>query len=267
MINDKYHDNTNYDKHNIKKYPKSKNNFQCLGPCYYPGTMVIHPTEIDIVSDTMYPFCPVDRWDSVDPVTKQTKNMVTDICFNPTEKESINKNELELNILTPYIDFNSEQFLRIYYNIFTFEDSIDWINRNKHVCVTTKARVINSSLKSFGESIDILDNRFSDIFIDYVKAKKIKHIYFNIYNYISVDKKTKEIFLSQNDIPYDDLCTERINYVIKTFLNKDDITKFLIKHLKYRKTVWRNINNHLENMCVELGDYILNKIKMTLKLE
>ena len=154
----------------IKRYPKSKHNFQCLGPCYYPGTMIVHPTNVELVSNSMEPFCPVEEWEEVDPVTKKNETVLTDTCLNPTEKTGTSK-ELELNILVPYIDFNSEHFLKIYYDIFSFEDSINWIDRNKFVPFGTKTRIINSALKVFGDNIDLFDNRFVDFIIEYIKKK------------------------------------------------------------------------------------------------
>jgi hypothetical protein len=253
---------------NIKKYPKSKHNFQCLGPCYHPDTMVVHPTQLEIVTDHIAPFCPVEEWDHGDAKTGQIMKEITDVCFNPTEKKSINNKELELNILTPYIDFNSEQFLKIYYNIFSFEDSIDWIDRNKYVSIRTRMRVINSALKTFGENIDLFDNRFTDFFIEFIKKKEIIKLYNEIHKYIGVNDDSKTINLidqSLNSLNKNDMCVERINYTIKSFLDKDDVTKFLLRYFKHRKSLWNDILVHLDNMCIDFIDYVLNKIIITLQ--
>jgi hypothetical protein len=229
--------------------------------------MVVHPTQLEIVTDHIHPFCPVDEWKHVDQKTGKETDVITDICFNPTEKENISNRELELNILTPYIDFNSEQFLKIYYNIFSFEDSIDWIDKHKFVPIGTKIRIINSSLNTFGEKIDLFDNRFVDFFIELIKKREIKRIYGKINTCIGIDQKSNVYFTNSeyNNLNSNENCVERINYIIKVFLDKDETTKFLSKYFKLRKTQWNEIRNHLDNMIIDFADYIYTKINLTIQ--
>lgn len=256
----------NYDI-NITKYPKSKNNFQCLGPCYQPGTMVVHPTQLEMVTDKLQPFCPVDEWTYVDQKTGKSTDIITDVCFNPTENKNISNRELELNILTPYIDFNTEQFLKIYYNIFSFEDSIDWINSHKFSPIDTKIRIINSALKTFGEKVDLFDTRFVDFFIEIIKKKELKNIYKKIHSNIGIDKNSHVYFMNSqyNNLQADDDCVERMNYLIKVFLDKDEVTKFLSKYFLFRKSQWVNVKNHLNNMIIDFIEYIKTKINITIQ--
>lgn len=244
----------------IKKYPKSKKKFQCLGPCYHAKTKIVHPTALEIITDNMNPFCPVDEWTSIDERNGESKKYLSDACFKPTEKENISNKEMELNILTPYIDFNSTHFLKIYYNIFTFEDSIDWLHRNKHLSIGTKIRIISSSLTAFGENIELFDSRFVDFIIEFIKKKKIREIYDKIYSYVGKIDPSNEIGLVQNNLNKSDSCVERMNYIIQVFLTKDEVNKFLIKYFSYKKEKWREIKNHLEVISVSLTEYILNKI-------
>jgi len=220
---------------NIKQYPKSKHGFQCLGPCYYPKTRILHPTTIEPITNFIHPFCPVEPWEEIDNDTGKTQRLSNDSCFNPTERENMSNAELELNILMPYIDFNAEQFIKIYYSIFSFEESIDWIDKNNHVPLETKMRIINSALKAFGKNIDIFDGRFTDFFIEFIKTKMIKQLYFKVADNIGFDKKTKEIFIvlsENNNLAKNSYCIERINYIIHTFLDKEDVTKFLVRYFK-----------------------------------
>lgn len=252
----------------IKKYPKSKKNFQCIGPCYYPNTMVVHPTNLEIVTEPDNPFCPVGEWQSVDNITGKVTSNITDGCYNPTEKTNISSKELELSVLTPYIDFNVEHFLKIYYKIYSFEDSINWIDSNKHVPINTKMRIINSSLKIFGDNIDIFDNRFADFFIEYIKRKHIGDLYNKLSGYINIDEKNDSVSLSKDVNNFSDQKqhkTEKVNYIIKTFLDKDDIVKFLVRYFKHRKNEWKDIEFHLENMLNDFLSYSLNKIIKTLQ--
>lgn len=251
--------------YDIKKYPKSKNNMQCLSSCYFPGIKIIHPINMERVTNYDNPFCATDEWEHTDPQTDKKHEMITDVCFNPTESENVSGKDMDINILTPYIDFNYKHFLKIYYNIFSFEDGIDWISKNKNVCLTTKMRIINLILKAYGENVELFDNRFVDFFIEFIKTRKIKEIYTEVYMYIEYDKSNKTIKLAITNLDKHAMCSERINYIIKMFLTKDEITKFLIKYFNYRKLKWNEIIDHLEFMSSNLTDYILNKISITLK--
>lgn len=250
----------------IKKYPKSKHNFQCLGPCYYPSTMIVHPTQLDIVSDFGHPFCPVEEWKSRDPKTGKELNVSTDTCLNPTESKNIINKELEMNILTPYIDFTADQFLKIYYNIYSFKDGIDWLEENKDIPFLTKERVINALLYAYGQQLDIFDQRFTNFFIEYVKKTGIRNIYNKINKYIGIENG--EIYLENknlNKLESNEKCVERINYIVTKFLNVDDIAKFLMRYLNNNKNDWLDMRDHLNNMILKYIDYIINKIELTIK--
>jgi len=251
---------------NIKRYPKSKNNYQCIGPCYQPGTMVVHPTQLEFVTETALPFCPIEQIFIDDPITGEVVKKSTDICYNPIEKNSIDKAQLEINILTPHIDFNSEYFLKIYYNIFSFDDAIDWIENNQSSPLRTKIRIINCAIEIFGNMIELFDVRFSKFFSEYIKSTKIKLIYSQINKYIGLDKNENIMMTNEknNNLKPNEKIIERTNYIIHTFLNQEEIIKFLQKYFKKYTTSTDVFDDHLEIMGNELIVYILNKIEATL---
>jgi len=253
-----------------RKYPKSTRKFQCLGPCYQPGTKVIHPTYLDIVTDTAKPFCPVKEWEYVDETTGKKRELSTDTCFNPTKNTNLSNSELELNILIPYIDFDCEYFLKIYYNIFSFEDSIDWCDKNQQSPIDTQIRIMKSSLNAFGKHIDIVDHRFIDFFVMMLKKKFMSEIYDALYDYINVNVSKSEKIISithpsSNTLKKTDHYLERMNYIIKMFVNEDYLHKFIMRYFMNRKSGWENISNHIVNMVNDFNDYIINKIRITLK--
>src|SRR5437899_3161051 len=88
------------------RYPKSKNNFQCIGPCYQPGTWIVHPITLEYVCDKDYAFCPVREFEVVNKDTGKVTVKTTDLCLRPTESKDLSGKEFEMNILTPSIDFN-----------------------------------------------------------------------------------------------------------------------------------------------------------------
>ena len=72
--------------------------------------MIVHPTLLEIVTNNDKPFCPVNEFTYEDPATGRKKTQITDICLNPTENTNISSKDLELNILTPLVDFDVGQF-------------------------------------------------------------------------------------------------------------------------------------------------------------
>lgn len=246
----------------IKRYPKSKNNYQCVGPCYPPGTMVVHPTQLEFVTEGPLPFCPIDEIVYEDNKTGETIKKSTDVCNVLTE--NIDKSQIESNILVPHVDFNSEQFLKIYYKIFSFDAAIEWIDVNKHVPIGTKIRIINCAIDAFDQTIELFDVRFCDFFIEYVKLKKIKQIYSHINENIGVDDSHNILIVPKyyNKLNLHDKSVERINYIINTFVTKEEITKFLQKY--FRKNGDQLHKTSLEVIAENLIIYIANKINATL---
>ena len=165
-------------------------------------------------------------------------------------------------MLIPYMDFNSEQFLKIYYKIFSFEDGLNWLDKNKSVPLGTKIRIINSCLNAFGQLLEIFDNRLVLFFIEYIKKKEIKYIYSGIAQYIGIDRDTITIISKyDNELKPTEKCVERMNFMVKKFFDIENITKFMYRYFKHRKNTWDDIQDHLQNMVQSIIEYIINKIE------
>ena len=247
------------------KYPKSKNNFQCIGPCYQPNTSIVHPLTLEYITDLQNPFCPVKEWDYVDKTTGKTVVKSTDICYHPTETKDLSGKEFEMNILTPSIDFNDQQFLKIFYNIHSFEDAVDWIDLKKNSPLLTRLRIIDSAWNAYGLNVNIIDHRIVDFYIEMAKKKWIPEIYNNINKYIHIsDEKVMLGNPDDNKLSSKDDRVIRINFLIDRFINNDDMYKFLIRYLKHRKDEWDNTMSHSTNIKYDLIKYIENKIKLTI---
>jgi len=247
-----------------KKYPKSKNNFQCLGPCYNKSTVVIHPTLLEMVTDNEKNFCPVNEWSYIDPYSGREYKKSVDTCYNPTA-DGATKEDLELNILMPYVDFNAEHFLKIYYNVFSFEDALEWCVKNNYTSIDTQIRLMKNALKVYGNQIDMIDNRFVEIFMTYLKKKHIGELYSGINQYIGFgddDKKLTIIGSNKNNLKVDEYYVERTNFIIKMFINYDYVYKFIMRYIKSKKTEWNNIDNHVIDMVNEFVEYVINKINV-----
>lgn len=249
-----------------RKYPISKNNKQCIGPCYEPGTWIIHPITLEYVTNTNHSFCPVNQWEITDPKSGKKFNRTTDECYVPTHEKDISKKEIEMNILIPKIDFSCIQFLKIYYDIHSFEDSLTWISINYNIPIFTKLRVMNCSLEAFGSNIDIIDDRLVDFYIEVIKKVWIKDIYPYIKNYIFVDNN--KIYLKDNknnELIDDKYVIEKINFFLEKFANKNMIYKFLLKYINKYKHSWNNIESHNNELKKYYKKYIIDKIIETVK--
>lgn len=247
------------------KYPKSKNNLQCIGNCYTSSTVITHPITLEYVTDKYYPFCPVKEWEYVDPKTGEITVRTTDVCHNPTHNKDLSGREFEMNILTPSIDFNDEQFLKIFYNIHSFEEAINWIENKKYSPILTRLRIINSAWNAYAQDINIIDHRLVDFYIEVAKKKWVGEIYKYVHKYIVIeDGKIMFGNPNNNDLNAQDELVIRMNFLIERFINNDTIYKFLVKYLKHRRDDWEKIINHSNKIKEDYIDYIDNKIKMTI---
>ena len=168
-------------------YPRSAKNFSCLGPCYRPGVFVVHPITLKHVTNNDYPFCPVNEWEYTNPDTGKKEIRSTDKCFDPIRSGTVSNYELSMNIITPKIDFTCESFLKIYYNIYSMESTLEWLKDNSDVSYFTKRRVLDCAWTAYGFSNYILDDRLIFFYLDLVKEKRLNGIYNKFYKYISID--------------------------------------------------------------------------------
>jgi hypothetical protein len=247
------------------KYPKSKNNFQCVGPCFQPNTLIVHPLTLEYVTDRYYPFCPVREWSYIDNETGDKIMKTTDICLNPTESKDLSGKEFEINMLTPTVDFNDEQFLKIFYNIYSFDDAVTWIDNKTYTSpLLTRYRVMNSAWNAYGSEIDIIDYRIVKFYIELAKKRWSSDIYKHLHKYVHI--LGQDVLLGdpdKNDLSYKDNAVIRINFLIDRFINNDEMYKFLVKYLKHRKDEWENTIDHSDSIKNDLIKYIENKIKLT----
>lgn len=253
-----------------KSYPKSKNGFQCIGPCYQSNTTIVHPITLEYITDKSNPFCPVGQWEYTDRDTGKKTIKTTDACHHPTDNKDLSGKEFEISILTPNIDFNDTQFLKIYYNIYSFEDAVNWCDTRKYLPVLTRLRIMDCALTAYGNDLNIVDHRTVDFFIEIFKTKWINDIYNNIGKYISIDNDIIKLAQPKIDTKENKENNAdkhiKYNYIKTKFINNDEIYKFLLKYIKYRKDKWETIKYHSDNIKNDFIIYLENKIKTTLDL-
>lgn len=253
------------------KYIKSKQGFTCLGPCYEPGTHVTHPITLNYVYDDDYPFCHVNEHMNVDPETGKKEIKYYDKCYKTTKDKNENdeqKKFASLNMILPFIEFRCEHFLKLYNDIFSFEDAVMWIEKKKYSPLSTRSRIFECAMKSYGKDIDIVNQQIMGYLIELISTKWINDLYNIIGKYLEIsgDKIKLGKASSSNNNNIDDRANEKKNYIINKFINSDEIHKFMVKYIKHRKPEWESIENHIDRMKSDFMIYVENKIKSTLNI-
>lgn len=260
-------DNTNNNgKKNIntiKKYPKSRRGFQCVGPCYKKNTTIVHPMYFAIRTDLDHSFCPVEEWKYVDPKTKKSEKLITDVCDDNNPNVVMDPQDL----LFPYIEFNTHMFLTTFYNIASFADGIDWITENKEKYPSnTLVRIFDLVFQTYGENTDIIsinDPRIIDFIYYIVKNKFLDDIILKIAKYIYIDNNSKKVYLKYNTAKdTSESIVVKTNYVLENIINIDNLSKFLIKYFRSRQNVFAG--STMENIVAGYISNIVNKINISI---
>lgn len=246
----------------IKKYPRSVNNKQCLGPCYEKDVSLLHPLFLHNFENEKFrgkPFCPTDRYEYIDEITNVKEQLVYDTCENPTHGKDVSTQE---SLLFFQSGFTKDLFLHFYYNINSFSSTLEWIDENKFTPVQTRTRIINAALNLYGDRLEYLDDIFIFFYIEYIKDKFINKIYDNTNEYIGI--QNEEILIvnpTKNNLKKNDLKIERTNYIAEKFLNTIEIKKFLFKYIKNKTILFENYNDSLYLIYQDHLIYIKNIIK------
>lgn len=254
-----------------KKYKKSINNIQCLGPCYKPDTYVVHPVYLEHINKyDDNPFCPTEYHEVNDTKTGKNKVIPYDICENPTDITDISTSE---SIILFQSGFTKDVFLSLYYDINSFEEMIEWLNINKTALIDTKTRIVNAALNIYDNNIEHFDDTFIKFYIEYMKDKFTKKIYKEIHENIGI--KDGDILIikdkdrnkdrdsdknKDNNLKYDEYTIERINYIVEKFLNIDEVKKFLHKIIKTREIKFEDYDDSLILIGNKHIEYIKNNI-------
>jgi hypothetical protein len=187
--------------------------------------------------------------------------MYIDKCDKPTEKIE-DKTIVEMSIISPDITYDCDKFLKIYYQIYSFENAILWINKYSHKPLYTKLRILDCSWKSFIKKetdIDPLMENLIDIYLNIIKQSWIKKIYINIAPYIHIDQKTISIG-EKDEKDVNNHVVEKINYIIKKLLTRNDLYKILSTYVKQNIIKWTNIDNHNDEILNNIITYLTNRI-------
>lgn len=260
----------NKTKSNIKKeqYPKSTNGLQCVGPCYYSKTRIIHPLTLEELAGIPHNFCPVNTFVYTSK-TGQNRFSNFDRCFVPTANDNdIHNDELfRESVMAPQFIFSSDFFVKIYYKINTIDDLLKWLNDNKDDPYKTKERVFNNSMVAYGKDLNIADLRLVN-FINDVMIANLTKIYKQLKKYLMIDNDVvklvdpKKKYIDESELT--DTSHIYRNYIREKFLGTDNLHQFMSKFLRYYKD--QLSDRHISNVLVDhFIDYTIKRIQLTLE--
>lgn len=260
----------NKDKKFSDVYPISVNSQQCIGPCYYSGTQMIHPLTLDEIKNKPYNFCPVKSFVKYDPETKKNSISIIDKCYVPTARATTADDLTYYNVAAPQMHFSSDYFIKIYYKIFTIEEFLYWLDTHKNDPYRTRQRVFDNCMVVFGNKINIIDHRMIE-YINEIMIHNLQKLYDALSIYININTDDGIITLmnivnNKYQIYYDkDQIKIAKNYIKEKFLGIDNIQQFMSKFIRYYKE--EMTDNHISNILVlHMIDYIIKRIKLTLEL-
>jgi hypothetical protein len=246
---------------NSIKYPKSNNGNQCIAPCYEPGTKVVHPVTLELVTHKNLPFCPTDQWTFEDPDTGNKTQLIMDICMNPTKNNNSVVEEDDFNILIPQFNFNVEFFLKYYYGLKSFDDSINWLEANQQLPFYTRLRVFNSAFIIWGTTEQfIITENLIKFYKKILKKMWIKDFYQSLSKFVIIKNKKISFGDPKLSDDKDKNVVEKTNFILEKAFTDDVIYKLLMKYNAKYFPNWENISEH----HIELKTFSLNHIKKKL---
>jgi hypothetical protein len=273
-------------------YPISVHKQQCIGPCYYSDSRIIHPLTLEEIKGVEHNFCPTNTFVFTDPKTKKNQLSIIDKCIVPTARETRMDDILRDFVIVPQLYFSSDYFVKVYYKIYSLEEFLTWLDSHKTDPFKTKERVFNNCMVVYGDQLNIIDHRIV-YFINELMLKNLPRLYrhlnkffsikddtvtlidLNKYNAIIHNEENKEKDEGdQQDITDDLTFNEKQHtkialireYIKEKFLGSDNVQQFMSKIIRYYKE--DITDRHISDILVKhMIDYIIKRIKLTLEQE
>ena len=247
-----------------KKYSKSAQGYQCIGPCYKKNTKIIHPTYLNIITNNKDDFfCPTNEWIYKDN-TGNLKRFYTDKC----ENETVKQNNI-IDLIYPPTNFDELSFLDTFYNINNFGEALEWIENNKNSTINSKERIFDLALSAFRQTFDIIDfndTRIVDFILTLIKNKYFDNFCIDFFKYIIIEKDNVIIKYDKN-YNYKNETNESIiikqNFIAKHLLTIQNMTDFINSYFRKRKE--EDTSDYQSDVIInKFMLYLISNIKKTL---
>ena len=264
---------------NKNKYPKSLTGQQCIGPCVKPEEVMLHPITLDyytIKDDVGVDFCLINPTNDPNIIKQHAEifnenniNNATCLGYIAPCKKSKNENKKDLfdgqdiTFLFPEIDINCGKFLRIFYNIYSIENTLQYIKENQNIPKNTKIRLINCSWKEFGSNKDNITDLFVKFYWNYIRKYWMK----NFYNYLGKslfydNKQNKVVKIKEcSDDEINKKVKEKIEYLMEYVYDFESVRKVMLEFINKYKNNWNWIESHHKKIKKYFLVFGLNKLK------
>lgn len=254
------------------KYPISKNGYQCIGPCHAPNTYIIHPNTLDIYISTEQNSCPINSTlYSTHNNPDEKKILHMDVCHDPSILQNSLISDIGVtsaqHITTPSLTLGPALFLRNYYDIRSFEEGVDWLDRNMFIPYRTRERVFNQLMIKYGDDFSVADHRIV-AFIRDIMLHNLSVIFEGIGKYINIQGDKIVITIPKDGDIKPKLNKKQIHLVelyIKTkFIGESEVNHFISKFLRY-KPEDMNKPRFSKIIVHEMIKHVIDRITLTYK--
>jgi hypothetical protein len=174
---------------------------------------------------------------------------------------------LRQQLIAPTFKFSTNHFLRIYYNIGSLEEGIEWLEKNETSPYRTKERVFNQLMMLYGDNLSIADHRMVK-FIREIMIYNLPLIFRAVSKYIEIRDDKIVLTLPENRQHEEGKVNKSqialINSYVKTkFLGESEIGRFISKFLRYGVEYLKK-PNFSKILVDNMIDYIIQRIRVTL---
>lgn len=182
-----------------------------LSKCIPKNSIIIHPIILNRITIKDNLFFSDLYLDHSDNIIKDALPCDSVDKFNPAGDSYLN------SIVSPDLSYSNVSFLKIIYNINSYDDSLIWINNNLHLQKNTIERVINCIFSVYHNDIKSNTTEFVNYFINYIY--KFYPKYKSHHNINKIIKESIKNVLVSHDEDIDFI--KKIIHFIKYFITKN----------------------------------------------
>ena len=112
--------------------------------------------------------------------------------------------------------------------------------------------------------IDIVDNRTPEFIMEIIKHKFIDEFYDRIRKYIYIDFNENTVKVKMNNQENTEENKKiKLEFAYKNYINIAELTKFIYKYLRERKSNWTSIKNHVSDMVNDFIIYVVKSLNVS----
>lgn len=234
-------------------FPKTVNGNNCIGPCYQPGEIAVHPNVVINAKSDEFSICPIQpKYSHIDK-----KPIYFEKCLYPSDDIDYDKKYMSNISVIPKITFNCDYILGYLYDIHNLADAFEYCYSKSHLPVRTRYRIINCAFTAFNtEPIDV---EHIASYLKHLINTDWKNVFLKeIGGFIKIDDDNVMTFTNSNIYKNDDN-DDVLKYISTKIITEQLLLKFLQKFKNKYFDSWNNISDFVSLLKNDLIQYILIK--------